>query len=262
MSILTKIFNFIWSKQFLINLLLIVVFYIAGYFFLESGLKSKTRFGQQIEVPNLIGKNQNVLNGLSKEHNLKFVVLDSIYDPKKIPGTILEQDPKPTSDSEVFVKENRTISVRVSKNIKLVEVGSFISKSQRFAEKMLDNSGFRYVVEYKASKEDDGAVLDQIYKGKTIEKGARIPIGSKIKLIVGRNEQGVPVPMLDLTGLTVLEAKNRLKLSGSFNVWVNYINCNSTNDSLTARVISQNPMFEPEGVVLTGSTITISAQND
>lgn len=260
MTFLKKIINFVWSKQFLINIGLIVVLYIVGYFVLDWSIDKRTKHGQMIEVPNLIGKNQNILETLGEESELKYVVLDSIYDPSKVSGTILEQDPKATSLSDVHVKAGRTVKVRVSKNVKLVEMLNLISKSQRFGEKILENAGFRTTVEYKPSKEDNNAVIEQLYKGKPILAGTKIPIGSRIKLIVGRDEVGEPVMVPNVIGLGLLDAENRLHSVGNFNVFIDCRTCLTTSDSTASIVYNQKPEYT-EGMMLpSGSVITIYAK--
>lgn len=260
MTFLKKIFYFIWSRKFLINIGLIAVFYILAYFILDWSIDSRTNHGQQIEVPNLIGKNQNVLEGMEAESELKFVVLDSIYDPKKVPGTILEQDPKATSESDVFVKAGRTVKVRVSKNVKMVEVSDLVSKSERFAEKMLSNAGFRPHIEYKRSKEDANAVMEQLYKGKKILPGTKIPIGSRITLVVGRDELGEPVLLPNVVGLSLENGKNRMVTIGDFNVSIVCETCLTASDSTTKIVYKQFPEYTEGLIVPTGAIVTLYAK--
>ena len=78
-----------------------------------------------------------------------------------------------------------------------------VDKSQRFAEGILRNREFRYQLEYQPSKEAHGAVIEQRYKGKPIPAGTKIPIGSKVVLIIGRNEVGTIQPLPNLYGLTI-----------------------------------------------------------
>lgn len=259
MTLLKKIKNFIWSKAFAINMAAIVLVYIILFFSVKSCMDSSTNHGQKIEVPDLKGKNQNNLENLLANTGLKYEVLDSIYDPKKVEGTILEQDPLPTKDSKVYVKEGRVIKVRVSKRSQLVEMPDLVSKSQRFAEGILRNRDFRYKIEYKPSKESPGAVLEQLYRGKPIKGGQKLPIGSMIKLIVGEEIGGEPVLLPNLYGLTIDEARNRLNAVGGLEFIPVCQDCVTASDSAVARVISQNPEFSDGALIMTGSTVTVIA---
>lgn len=262
MSILKKLGNFIWRKKFLLNAVAILLINFIIFYVFQCTLESKTRLGEKIEVPNLIGKNQNNLSNLFSGSELKYEVLDSIYDPTKVEGTILEQDPSPTSTSKIYVKSGRTVKVRVSKRTQLVEVPVLVDKSQRFAEKILINRGFRYSLEYKPTREAHGAVIQELYQGKPIKKGMKIPIGSKIKLVVGRDEGGVPVVLPNLYGLTIVEAKERVLSMGNMEFLAVCNSCKTTADSLVARVISQSPEFSEGSIVASGTTVTVIASKD
>ena len=262
MILLKKLGNFIWSKRFLINFASIIVVYIIGAYVLKCSLNYSTGNRVKIEVPNLVGKNQNNLENLMADSELKYEVLDSIYDPTKVAGTILEQDPLPTAKSNVYVKEGRTIKLRVSKRTLLVEMPDLVDKSQRFAEGILRNREFRYQLEYRPSKEAHGAVLEQRYKGKIVAPGKKLPIGSKIVLIIGRDEVGTVQPLPNLYGLTIPEARQRVANMLNMDFIVACPSCLNTADSTMARVTSQSPEYEEEGVVISGSSISVFADKN
>lgn len=259
MTLLKKIGNFIWSKTFAINFAVLIVLYILIFLVTRSCIDSRTKHGEKIAVPNLIGKNQNNLKNLLGASNLEVEVLDSIYDPTKVEGTILEQDPAPTSLSNVHVKSGRTVKIRVSKRTQLVEVPALVDKSQRFAESVLRNRSFKFRLEYKPSSESHGAVMEQLYKGKPIAEGTKIPIGSTIKLIVGQNQQGVPLELPNLLGLTIVEAKDRVTNMSNMEFFVTCPSCLTKNDSLVARVQSQTPEWSEGAIVASGGSIQVYA---
>lgn len=262
MTLLKKIGNYIWSRHFLINFVVLLLIYWLIINLFQCTIEKRTHLGQKIEVPNLIGKNQNNLENLFAGSQLKYEVLDSIYDPAKVAGTILEQDPAPTELSNVYVKQGRKIKVRVSKRTQLVEMPNLVDKSQRFAENILLSRGFRYSLEYKPTMEAHGAVLGQEFKGKRVAAGTKIPIGSRIKLIVGRNEGGMPQALPNLYGLTIVEAKQRIANMQDMEFQVICDGCTSRTDSLKARVVSQSPEFSEGAIVASGTTITIIANKD
>lgn len=262
MKLLSKIKSFIWSRTFLINLVVLIVLYAILIFSLNTCLDSRTNFGQKIDVPDLIGKNQNNLNTIFAGSGLKYEILDSIYDPTKIEGTILEQDPLPTSVSQVYVKEGRTIKVRVSKRSLLVEMPDLVNKSQRFAEGILRNRNFRYRLEYKPSKEAHGAVIEQIYKGKHIAAGTKLPIGSTIKLIIGRDEVGIPLPLPNLVGMTIDEARAVVASMENMEFMAICPDCVTKADSSMARVHTQSPEFTDGAQVASGGSITVTASKE
>ncbi len=262
MTLLKKIKNYLTSKTFLINLGAIILVYVIGMYLFKGCLESRTNHGQKIEVPNLIGKNRNNLDNIMSGTMLNYVVLDSIYDPTKVEGTVLEQDPAPTSLSSVFVKAGRKIKVRVSKRTQLVEMPDLVDKSQRFAEGILNNREFRYKIEYVPSKEAHGAVLVQLYKGKSVVPGTKLPIGSRILLKIGQDESGIPLAMPNLYGLTISEAKERVGNMSNMEFFVVCPDCATSADSSMARVSSQSPEFVENGTVLSGTTISVFASKN
>lgn len=260
MSLGKKVKNFIWSKRFLKHFVVLIV----AYFLIVQGtiwyLNSYTNHGEKVKVPNLIGKNVNSIGSQLEQEGLSYEILDSIYDPKKIEGTILTQDPAPTNLSKVFVKQERVLRLRVSKKTQLVEMPQCVDKSQRFAENILKNRGFRFKVDYKATTESNGAVMEQRYNGKIVEAKKRIPIGSVIHITVGRNLGGEAVSLPDLMGLTIFEAKSRLASYASLNLLMVCDGCVTTEDSTSAIVDSQSPEYDEGVYVSAGSTITVYAK--
>ena len=222
-------------------------------------LDSYTNHGQQIKVPNFVGRNANSMKTEIEELDLQYEILDSIYDPSKPQGTILDQDPAPTMFSLVHVKEGRVIRFRVSKKTRSVEMPSLVDKSQRFAESILENRGLKIRIQYRPTNEANGAVLEQLYKGKSIKEGTRVPIGSTITLIIGKNDAGEPVEIPNLYGLTIFEARDRLTQLGSFGFLPVCDACVTYEDSLAARIESQSPEYIEGILIPAGSTITVYA---
>ena len=259
MELLKKIKIFVWSKHFLKHTGIVILTYLFVVSFVIFYLGSFTNHGQKIKVPNLIGKNINSIKGLLVENNLQYEVIESKYDPKKPEGTIIEQDPIATELSTVFVKEDRIIRIRISKQTDLVEMPSLINKSERFALQVLKNRGLKYKIEYKTSSESNGAVIHQKYRGQTIKEGEKIQIGSVVLLIIGRNEGGEPIQIPNLYGLTMFEAKDSVLALPSLSFIAVCPDCLNYEDSLNARIETQSPEYI-EGVRSPfGTSVTVFA---
>lgn len=264
MTFFQKFFRFLTSKRFLINLGLIILLYVIAFFVLRSCLDSATRHGEKVEVPNLVGKNQSQLAGILEPLELKYIVLDSIYAPSKPEGTILEQTPKDTKSTEIYVKSGRSVRVRVSKKSMLVEVPDLVDKSQRFAEAVLRNRKFKFKLKYIPTREAHGAVLNQLYKNKPIEPGVKIPIGSTLTLEVGKDQGIISQPLPDLSGLTIAEAKARVSqmMNMEFIVSIPEGEAYSSTDSAMARVIGQSPEYREGAQIAGGSSIQVIVSKD
>lgn len=259
MKFFQKLKAFVWSRHFLKHSVFILLTYIVVIGILVMYLDSYTNNGEKIDVPNIVGLNSESGKAKLEALELKIEVLDSVYKPDVPTGTIVSQDPLPTSKSMVYVKSGRIIRVQVSKKSRLVEMPSLIDKSERIAESVLKNRGLKYRKTYVATNESNGAVLKQMYNGREIKEGTKIPIGSVIMLVVGQNDTAQPVESIDLTGLTISEAKARL--SGiSLHLFVGVCNgCTNAADTTTAVINSQSPEYMEGVMVSPGSTITVSA---
>ena len=250
---------FVKTKRFVKHLGLIILTYFLVIGIVIFYLDSYTNHGQKIEVPNLVGKNISSIQSILEELDLEYEVVEVKYDPKKIKGTILDQDPKSTELSDVYVKEGRVIRLKISKASDLVEMPDLISKSERFALQVLKNRGLKYEIEYKKSSESDGAVLNQKFKGRAIKSGDKLPIGSVIILVVGRNEGGEPVQIPNLYGLTLEEARSLLGENSGISFFSVCPDCINESDSLKARIESQVPEFVEEMLSPYGTTVTVYA---
>lgn len=258
MSLFQRIKAFVWSKHFLKHTAFLLLTYIIIIGGTSIYLDFYTHNGEKIEVPNLVGKKFAAANVVAEELDLKIELLDSVYRPDLPAGTIVSQDPGASRQTDVYVKSGRIIRVQLSKRTRLVEMPSLIDKSERFAESVLKNRGLKYRIEYRSTREANGAVLDQLYKGDKIKEGRRIPIGSTITIIVGRNEAGVPVEIPNLVGLTISEARGRL-LGTSLHFMLTCPDCENAADSSSAIVTSQSPEFLEGSMAPAGTTVNVSA---
>lgn len=262
MSLGAKLKNFFFSKKFLINLALLVLIYIVVVFTLKWYLGSYTDHGRKIAVPDLIGKNEKQIDQIIAGLGLEYEIAENVYDPSKPDGTVIHQDPAPSELSSVFVKEGRTIRVKISKKTQLVEVPNCVDKSQRFAENILKNRGLKFKIEYKPSAESAGAVIQQLYNGNTVNEKEKVSIGSTITLIVGKSAFGGEIPTPNLMDLTICDVKSRLSVVPNINLVVICDECVTSADSCSARVFSQSPEYIEDAVMSGGSTITVHATKE
>ncbi|MDC0302177.1 PASTA domain-containing protein [bacterium] len=213
--------------------------------------------GEEIAVPNLVGKKSSEAKMKLEELGLSYEILDSIHDPDLPNGIVKQQMIEPTSFSKVKVKENRIIGLRLSKKTDLKEMPNVIFKDVDLACSILENRGFGWRIEHKPSLEAHGAVLEQLYKGKLVPQGEFIPIGDEITLIVGKNEVGVLTSLPNVVGMNYQDALNLLSTNGLTSVSTICNDCETMQDTLTAVVFGQSPEFVPEKTVERAQQIVI-----
>lgn len=259
MELLKRIKSFVLTKHFAKHFGLVILFYLFVITITIFYLDTYTNHGQKITVPSFVGQNVSSVQGKIEELDLQFEILDSIYDPSKPEGTILEQDPGPTSFTQIFVKEGRIIRFRVSKKSRLIEMPSLVDKSERFALSILENRGLKYKIIYEETSEADGAVLEQRYRGGSVREGVKIPIGSLITLVIGRNNALAPVEIPNLVGMSIGEARMLLTSLGNLSIQPVCGDCLNADDSTTAIINSQTPEFLEGTTLPGGSVITVYA---
>ena len=254
MSVIRKLGSFIFSRYFLKQLGLIVLFYLELTLGLMRYLLFSSNHGEKIAVPNVVGKNAADAKGILEDLGLAYQILDSIYDPTKPAGTIVAQNPQPTALSLVYVKPGRMISLRVTKPTNFVEMPACVDRPLRFVQDILRTRGLKYEIKYELSEEANGAVMRQLFRGAEIKEGAKIPIGSTILLIVGQRVD-IQVEVPDLIGKDFVTAKAILDSMG-IKVQYGFTECYNQEDSLAATVYRQSPEFLP-GETTSKSTIFI-----
>lgn len=199
-------------KDVLIHLAIILVLGLIIFFvFFNIYLPEATKHGDTITVPNLEGVAYSKLDEYLTARNLRYEVNDSTFTAEYPPLTVMKQYPKPGAQ----VKENRKIFVALNaKNPPKVKMPRLIDSSVKNAQLVLKSFGLELgEITYKPDLAAN-AVLDQRYKGRSIEEGASIPKGSKIDLVVGdgKGEQDFEAP--NLMGLDLEDAEFAAKASG------------------------------------------------
>ncbi|MEX1192638.1 MAG: hypothetical protein WEA99_11755 [Brumimicrobium sp.] len=262
MQFFKKLKSFLTSWKFIINIVLICIVWVLIIWGSISYFKSYTDHGESVKVPNFISNNASDIPALIEGLPLKYEILDSIYNPNLIEGTVVYQNPMPTDSTGLEVKSNRLIQVRVSKRSRLVDVPVVVSRSHRFAEAVLLTKGLRTKVNFVPSNEDQGSVIEQTYKGQKVTKGLKAPINSIIQLTVGQKTSGKMAIVPNLFGLTIKEAEDRLNSNQSLRLFTVCNDCLNAQDSLNARVMQQTPIAADSSKVPEGSTITVFATTD
>ena len=216
-----------------------------------------TNHGEQIAVPDLTGLSAVDAKLKLESLGLSYEVLDSMEFLNEPSGIVKKQFPLATSLSKVHVKSNRVIGLRLSKNKVFTEMPDLLYNEVEFAKGKLESRGFKFSIEYEPTREADGSVLEQKHAGLNIAAGTRIPKGSEITLVVGRNEVGVSLKLPNLVGMNYADAVNLLTSTGfqSFSTICN--NCETKSDTLNALVFGQSPEYFENKTLERSKHITI-----
>ncbi|MCG9970824.1 PASTA domain-containing protein [Christiangramia crocea] len=178
------LFRFIFSKTFLIQLVLAVIVLIVIAFLTMQWLDYSTNQDQRIEVPDLAKMNLDVVEDKLDELDLKYEILDSAnFNPDFPRYSVIDQVPAPGK----FVKEDRKIYLTLNPSgyRKIQIPNDLIRKTRRQVEPTLRSLGFEIgEITYKPDIAED-AVLEIRHKGRLIEPGDELMKTSVIDLVLG-----------------------------------------------------------------------------
>lgn len=178
--------SYLRSKQFFINLALIIAVIFLIIFATLKFLSSYTNHGQYVEVPQFTGKKVTSLPEFIKDKKVAYQVIDSVYDPGEKPGIVLRQDP----EANTKVKHNRTVYLYVTGLVPpSVIMPKLIDRSERQARLIIETYGLKFGrVELKAA-DCNGCVLAAVVNGKEITPGTGIKKGSVVNIVVGTKDR-------------------------------------------------------------------------
>ena len=243
------------SSQFWKHLIVssLVALTVLGISFLV--LNVYTKHGDEVVVPDFEGIYIKDLDKFIEDHNVRYEIVDSIYNIEKAKGTVADQDPEAGSK----VKPERVIYLTVYAMLnQKTAMPNLIDLSLRQATSLLETYGLK--VGNLRYEEGLPPVIRQLFKGQPIKAGTLIDKGSKIDLVLGKGGSGGLITVPDLLGLTLAEVRDIL--SEKQLTLKNIVPDIMDNDTLNARVYRQNPTYDSEGGLYSGAEVSIWITNE
>ena len=229
-------FRFIAKQSFLVNLLVaIALVFILGLLFFQS-LGWLTHHGESLKVPSVTGKNVDSATSLLENQGFDVIITDSLYNDSMPLNTVKKQLPDPGAT----VKVNRTVFLNVNPTtLPMIEMPNLEGLSYRFAVDKLNKNHLKLGDTTNRPNFMKGSVLEQEYNGKKIQFGSKVRWGSKIDLVIGGGLEEIKIPVPDLTGLTVEDARALLKDKGIMLAAI--LSTGNIMDTANAYIYRQNP---------------------
>jgi eukaryotic-like serine/threonine-protein kinase len=251
-----RFFHFLVKKKFYTNLGLALL--LTGLLFLLVFLFLNifTRHGDTIIVPDFKGSSLEKIQNENLLNEFRFVIMDSIYDPSREKGTIIQQDPlayaKVKKGRKVYITIVATLTEKVSMP-NLID----LSLRQALVELKSAHLNINYLdyVEHFA----ENAVLEQLYLGELIEPGTLIEINSPIDLVIGKGNVSAKVAVPFLIGKTIEQAHD-LIYKGTFNLGKEYFMDDDEDEHL--RVFKQSPDWDNDTLLPHGDFINLWFRSD
>lgn len=250
------LFQFIKSKIFLKHLVLYITVVSLLFWILLSWLKSSTNHGEMIKVPDFKSLKIVELDQFIIDKNIRYQIVDSIYDAQSPQGTVVKQEP----ESGAEVKENRIIFLYVTSVLPpSIQMPKLIDRSLRQASSMIISYGLKMAPPKFVPDQCANCVLDQLVKGKKIAPGEIIAKGTVIQLVVGKGLSDEEVGVPCLYGLTRKQAMAKLTENS---LAVGVIRFDEPKDSLLSKVYKQSPSCGKETSINLGSSVDLFLSAD
>ena len=235
-------FRFLLTKQFLRHLGLAAALTLILLLGTLMWLKIYTHHGKTIVVPDLTGLTVEEVDDVTSSRHLRFEVIDSVFSMEMPRGTVIKQNPNPTSR----VKKNRKIFLTMNAvNPEMVSMPQLIGLSFRQARLALQNAGLvQGSITYKPDFAKNN-VLQQMHGDSVINEGTEIAKGAVIDLVLGMGLSSQTTRVPNLVGLGLAEAT---EIISDYYLNLGAITYDETfeeaQDSSEARVWRQYPDYD------------------
>ena len=214
-----------------------------------------THHDEHIVLPNFYGVHIQDLDSVCQELDLRYIIIDSVFNKKEEKGIILEQDPRIGTN----VKENRRIyfTINALQN-KVITFPYITDLSLRQTVRKLESLGLVVgELEYKPDLAKN-VVLNQKVNGIQIKEGQELFLGTIVDLVIGSGLSDKTTSIPNLLGLNLQKAQTEIKVA-SLNLGA-VIFDEGIIDSTNAMVYKQNPKLNDKIKVKLGTSIDIYLQ--
>ncbi|MCD6067429.1 MAG: penicillin-binding protein [Bacteroidetes bacterium] len=249
-------FRFLRTKTFFIHFTLAVLSALLVLWIAFKCMGIYTNHGDVVQVPDFTGQPITELDAFVNGKNVTYRIIDSLYNPKEKPGTVISQDPEKNSE----VKHNRTIYLYVTSVLPpQIAMPKLIDRSLRQATAMIESYGLKTGKTKFVADPCNNCVLKQLFDGKEITPGTLIKKGSVISLVVGKGASSdAQTSVINVTGLTYCQAKSKLVANG-LSIGALILDA-PMKDTCSAFIYKQSP--GADNIVNMGASVDLFITND
>lgn len=245
-------FNILKNRRLHKNIFFAGITLILLFFLWLRYLDFYTNHNNVIKVPDFNDLHISNLDSITEAHNLRYEIIDSIFDKSRQKGVVVNQDPL----ANMRVKENRRIYLTInSLQSRKINFPDIYDLTLRQAVRKLNKNGLNVgKLEYKADIATN-KVLDFKINGIKLKAGQELYHGTVVDLVVGKGLSNEKVTIPNLIGLSRLESNIILK-STSLNVGMEYFG-KDILDSNIAVVYKQYPISNDLDKMSIGGSIDL-----
>lgn len=192
-------------KSILLNLVIIIALALLILFVFFSSLKSITRHGQSIKVPDVTGMSSSAAMAKITAMGLDPVILDTVFFDTLAPLSIVSQTPAGSAE----VKEDRIIYLTINRAVPpTIQMPNLVGYSLNSATLLLKSFGLHLGSHTYTANLVKDAVVKQMLGDSEIVAGTRIPMGSTIDLVIGDGSGSEMMSVPDIIGMQLSEARD------------------------------------------------------
>ncbi|MEO6314561.1 MAG: PASTA domain-containing protein [Chitinophagaceae bacterium] len=197
-------FQFITKKPLWANILFAVVLVTVLLFIFLLSLNWITHHGKILKIPQVTGKSLSAAKQQLEQQGFDIIIQDSVYVDTLAALNVVKQFP----DADAEVKINRTVYLTINRAAPpLIQMPQLVGQSFRSAEILLKQTGLKLGDTTFVADFAKNSIKRQSFKGKEISFGTKIPMGSKIDLVISNGISDINISVPDLIGMSYADAK-------------------------------------------------------
>lgn len=239
--------NILKSKKVIGGLVvLLVVGFLLGAF-LSYG---KFWSSNEVKVPDVVGKTTAVAKQLLESENLRVNIAET-FDADVPQGHVVSQYP----EAGAVVKEQRQVTIYISKGGEAVDVPDIRGLSRRDAELKLKNAGLKIgKIDEVESDEPADTVLNQ-----TPRPATQVTKGYAVDIVISRGAKTKNVVLPDFKGSSMSTIEAQLK---SLELKIGKVTEVADSKAAPGTILSQSPEAGKEVLIDTSVDFTVAKADD
>lgn len=236
-------FKFITKRPLWVNILFAIFLVFMILLIFLGSLGFLTRHNEKLKIPSVAGKKLDEATTLLNNQGFDVEIQDSVYVDTLGPLVVTRQFP----EAEAEVKINRTVYLTVNRAVAPMVTMPRLVGSFRNAAAILKQYGLKLGDTTYRPDFAKNSILSQLYNGKDIRPGSKLPMGSTIDLVLGSGVSNTNISVPDLYGKTFIEARMQLEAMG---IGLLKVVDPGVSDTLNAYIYRQNPSrFSDDGKI-------------
>lgn len=206
-----KLIAYITTKPLWYNILAGILLVTVILFLFMISLNFLTNHGRTLSIPSVTGMPYEAARQVLEDNGFDVEIQDSVYNDTAQALSVLRQFPA----ADEVVKINRTVYLTINRAVPpTIEMPLLEGLSFRNAELVIKQHGLKMGDTLYLPDLARNAVLEQRVDGLRIKPGTKIPMGSRVTLVLGTGEGSSQMEVPDLVGLTYAEARMVLESNG------------------------------------------------